>query len=208
MQITRSVRFLNAVADRRGWAKFSLLLDKFYTRYFQVNKQSVAALLKKKEVKQSGLICFICKGNVCRSPFVAEYLKSIDSRRNARRFLSAGLRTKNGRSSPEMILNSALEFGVDLSLHRTSRLTAAMVEKADLIVGMEPVQHIEFLLRFFKWRKKFLLLRAVEAAPNSLVVPDPLFKDEDGVRESFELLVKDGRLLLDALKQTVNQEKQ
>jgi protein-tyrosine-phosphatase len=81
-----------------------------------------------------------------------------------------------------------------------------MVKEADLIVGMEPIQHIEFLLRYFKWRKKFLLLRAVEAAPKSLVVPDPIFKDEEDMRKSFELLVKDGRLLLDALKEMANQE--
>jgi hypothetical protein len=70
---------------------------------------------------------------------------------------------------------------------------------------MEPIHHVEFLLRYFRWRKKFLLLRALESRPPSLIVPDPFDKSPETFRDCFALLARDGQVLLSALRAVTNE---
>lgn len=176
------------------------LLDRGYAQYYWKRNESAVALLSKKRLKRSGTIMVVCKGNVCRSAFLAEYLKTIADPICGFTFTSSGIRTSDGSVSPETALRCAAEYGIDLSSHRGSRITNEEIEKADLIIGMEPIHHVEFLLRYFKWRKKFLLLRALENRTPSLIVPDPFEKSPETFRDCFALLARDGRLLLSALQ--------
>jgi protein-tyrosine phosphatase len=81
-------------------------------------------------------ILLVCNANLCRSPYLAAAL---------RRSLpdveieSAGL-FGAGRQVQSQALASARERGVDLSSHRSRLLNAAMLERADLIIVMEPRQ--------------------------------------------------------------------
>lgn len=75
------------------------------------------------------------------------------------------------------------------------------VESADLIVGMEPIHHVEFCLRYFRWRHKFLLLRTLEKGSNSMKLADPFGQDQDSFRKCYELLVHDGDILLSAIEE-------
>lgn len=65
-------------------------------------------------------LCFLCYGNICRSPFAARYLRQqLDS--GAVSVTSAGFYSEEGRPSPKAAVTAAADFGVDLDSHRSRR---------------------------------------------------------------------------------------
>ena len=86
-------------------------------------------------------ILFICKGNICRSPF-AEY---ISSRKynvfNRYLFYSAGINVINPKSPPEDAIISARNFGVDLQDHKSRPIKYSLVESNDIIVATDTWQY-------------------------------------------------------------------
>jgi protein-tyrosine phosphatase len=77
-------------------------------------------------------LVFVCKGNICRSPF-AEYL--------ARSFgisaTSAGLEAQPGHPAYPRALEVASRRGVDLGQHRSRRFDEMNIRKTDLVVAFE-----------------------------------------------------------------------
>lgn len=194
-------RLLNTLEAAPGWNKFLLVLDILWLRYHSSkhgSRESAAVLAEKLEGR-SGLVLIVCKGNICRSPFLAGYLndrlpKGLVS------FKSAGLRGQEETLPPQAAIEIASNFGIDLSTHKARLLRDEDMESADIIIGMEPIHHLEFCMRRFKWRRKFLLLRTLEKAPDSLRVPDPFGQDTGAFHECYALLAKDAEILLSALR--------
>lgn len=76
-------------------------------------------------------ILFVCKGNICRSPFAEHY---------ARRWLpptvtvkSCGYYPIDGRPSPAIAQQVAQQFGIELESHRSQVISEQLVADADLI---------------------------------------------------------------------------
>jgi hypothetical protein len=46
----------------------------------------------------------------------------------------------------------------------------------------------------------------MENKPQSWTIPDPLFRDRSDFKDCFELLLKDGNLLVAALKELIAEE--
>lgn len=101
---------------------------------------------------------FVCKGNICRSPF-AEAL--------ARRHIpggagiacrSAGIIVGQPESCPRETLAAAERFGIDLSGHRSRRIDRGLVDGADMVFAME-VWQLNRLRKIFPhhMQKMFLL---------------------------------------------------
>jgi protein-tyrosine-phosphatase/predicted ATP-grasp superfamily ATP-dependent carboligase len=73
---------------------------------------------------------FLCKGNICRSPFAAEY---------ARKLLpdveiaSAGYYPEANRPSPPEAVAAAADFGVDLSSSRSKILGRGQLQQSDAV---------------------------------------------------------------------------
>ncbi len=199
-------RVLSALETYRGWGRVNCLLDRLFTLYYNKRQKTALSLIKEKFAGKDGTIIIVCKGNVCRSAFLAEYLRSAFHLSNHFKFTSAGFRTSDGIASPETAQSCAKEVGVDLSGHSGSRLKARDVEEASLIVGMEPVHYLEFVLRYFRWRKKFVLLRALEKGPESLIVTDPFDKGLEDFQRCFSLLIEDGNILASALHEMSRKE--
>ena len=92
-------------------------------------------------------ILFLCKGNVCRSPF-AEY--------RMRRFMegygitvfSAGLRVDIQGAPPLQAHEAAREFGVDLSDHLSKQVNKKMMDAHDIVFVME-LRQIQLLKQTF-----------------------------------------------------------
>ncbi len=81
-------------------------------------------------------ILFVCTGNICRSP-MAEYMTRAVAEERGLDVLvrSAGL-TVVGQPSPSYAVEVMEARGIDMSGHRSRRLSAMMVRSADLVVGM------------------------------------------------------------------------
>lgn len=76
-------------------------------------------------------ILFVCKGNICRSPFAERYARlrlphSVTVK-------SCGYYPVNGRPAPALAQQVAQQFGIDLGDHRSSIINEQLVGDADLI---------------------------------------------------------------------------
>lgn len=68
-------------------------------------------------------ILYVCKGNLCRSPF-AEYLSRKIIQKKGIRSLkveSAGLQVNRSRPSPKEALIAAESFGIDMRAHKSKK---------------------------------------------------------------------------------------
>ncbi len=94
-------------------------------------------------------ILFVCTGNVCRSPMAEGFLRSeaarlgldIDVR-------STGTHAWTGRAATIEGRRVMNEHGVSIDDHRTLELDAALVDWADLVIGMSR-EHVRETVRAF-----------------------------------------------------------
>jgi protein-tyrosine phosphatase len=86
-------------------------------------------------------VLFVCTGNICRSPMAEAFLQrrllevAADAPDGRVRIHSAGTHATLG-SPPPAVLAAAADFGVDLGNHRSRQLDAALLDEADLVIGM------------------------------------------------------------------------
>ena len=122
------------MADKYGSARGFLLYYKY----------RILALLgrfkryKKIEWKSVNRLVFVCKGNICRSPYAEAVARSmnIDT-------VSCGLDTHNGKPANDNAIRNASKRGINLSSHKTRQLASVNISEHDLIVVMEPIQAIQ-----------------------------------------------------------------
>lgn len=85
-------------------------------------------------------LLFVCKGNICRSPF-AEHIAHQGSDNNSRiNIASAGLQVGISQSPPHEAVSIGKQFGVDLAGHLSQQVDEKMMRFFDLILVMEATQ--------------------------------------------------------------------
>lgn len=80
-------------------------------------------------------LVFVCKGNICRSPYAAELARS-----RGLPAISFGLDTRGGDAADSSAMRAGNRAGVDLSRHVSSRVIDYQRRAGDLLLAMEPVQ--------------------------------------------------------------------
>jgi len=113
-------------------------------------------------------VLFVCKGNICRSPFAEHLASKLQGERQSSeiRFASAGLHVSQPIPSPENAIQVARQFGVDLEGHRSMAISRELVESYDMIIAMEAWQYVELRSSFALHQKKMFLLPLLD--PNRL----------------------------------------
>lgn len=96
-------------------------------------------------------LMFVCTANLCRSPIAAVLFRQWLQRQSVSgdwHVLSCGVWAKEGSSLPTTVQQSLLATGIDLTQHRSCRVTADCLAGADLILCMtrlhKEVLHAEF----------------------------------------------------------------
>ena len=84
-----------------------------------------------RRLRNANNLLFVCKGNICRSPFAAEYAKHVLPHKEIR---SAGYYPVPNRPSPDAAIAAALAMGVDLSHWRSSIVTESELHDADAVI--------------------------------------------------------------------------
>ncbi len=84
-------------------------------------------------------LVFVCAGNICRSPF-GEYF----ARQLGLPAVSMGLQADPGKPANPSAARHAAGHGVDLSAHRSQRVSAEALRPDDLVLGFE-LWHVEAL---------------------------------------------------------------
>lgn len=116
-------------------------------------------------------ILFVCTGNTCRSP-MAEGLMRAKAEKEQKNIvtLSAGLFTvPGGTVSP--YAREAVKETVDISSHQTRPLSIALMEAADLVVGLASGHKNTLLRQFPNMKDKIVTLG--ELAGTGEEVQDP-----------------------------------
>jgi protein-tyrosine-phosphatase/predicted ATP-grasp superfamily ATP-dependent carboligase len=119
-------------------------------------------------------IVFLCYGNICRSPLAA---KLAEQRVSGMGIESAGFHASVGRCSPEKMLRVGSSFGLDLSAHRSARVTSEMLKDADLVIAMD-VKNLNSLQRDFPEAQARTTLLGLFGSQPTLEIADPYLVEE------------------------------
>ena len=108
-------------------------------------------------------LVFVCTGNICRSPMAEGMFKKLLEEKGESGIdcSSAGLATFDGRPASDNAQAVALEYGVDISEHKSRMLTRSIARKADLIVCMTDEQY-EMLNRMIPGERLYVLAGGVD----------------------------------------------
>jgi protein-tyrosine phosphatase len=135
-------------------------------------------------------VCFVCLGNICRSPTAEGVMKSLVAAAGLEpRFFidSAGTGAYHvGEAADRRSAAAARRQGIELtSLAR--QFTPDDFQRFDYVVAMDSrnFAYLKRLASNAEQLKKVSLLRSFEEAAKSLDVPDPYF--EDNFDEVFEI---------------------
>ncbi|MDR7415113.1 MAG: ATP-grasp domain-containing protein [Armatimonadota bacterium] len=126
-------------------------------------------------------VLFVCRGNICRSPFAQAYAARIFPR--SVRVQAAGTRARPGATSPPEALKAASAFGVDLRFHRAVRLEPALLEQAQVVLTFDASDLERVRREHPEHREKvFLLGLLLEGDPE---IRDPYGADGAGYRAVY-----------------------
>lgn len=113
-------------------------------------------------------LVFLCKGNICRSPFAAAV-----ARQRGLPAISAGVNAAKGSPAAPGAVVEADKFGVDLSLHRATSILDLDLTADDLLIGFEPF-HIDQLRSSGRSASGYqVTLLGVWLRPANLYIHDP-----------------------------------
>ena len=130
-------------------------------------------------------ILFVCKGNICRSPFAAIRAQALaDATSRGIRCSSAGLRPSPDGRCPSIAVTAARRFGVSLSRHTPVAIDNEMMKEHDLIVVMEADQVAAVRRNWPRHQKPIVLLALFDPGPDGPLdsiervnIPDPFGRD-------------------------------
>jgi protein-tyrosine phosphatase len=91
------------------------------------------AALRGVDLADVNRLVFVCKGNICRSPFAEERARAWGIRAG-----SAGLDADPGRPAAPRAVEAARRRGIDLAAHRSRTLDEVDLRPTDLVVAFEP----------------------------------------------------------------------
>jgi protein-tyrosine-phosphatase len=120
-------------------------------------------------------ILFVCTGNLCRSPMAAVLLRKMLAGRGEEGgwvVESAGTWTIEGEPSPSGAAIVLVERGLDLSAHRSRRVSGELLGRFDLILTMESRHEEALKVEFPHLADRIFML--TDMIGERWDIPDPL----------------------------------
>jgi protein-tyrosine phosphatase len=154
-------------------------------------------------------ICFVCLGNICRSPTAEGVFRklAVDAALEARLTIdSAGTGAWHVGELPDpRSRDAASRRGYDLT-HRARKFTPGDFDRFDLVLAMDR-DNYDSLQRLARGRTHvppIRLLRSFDAsAPADAEVPDPYSGEDDGFEHVLDICERACRGLLDHVRARV-----
>ena len=152
-------------------------------------------------------ILFICYANTCRTPAAEKlakyYAKKYDLKEVS--FDSAGWHMAFDHAQLETIEYVKLK-GIEMSDFKPKPITQALIEKQDLIIGMERYQLTKIKNKFKALKeslkgKLYTLKEFNGADKRELNIPDPYKTEKDRYFEILEIVEKNVEMLVKKIRQ-------
>jgi protein-tyrosine phosphatase len=125
-------------------------------------------------------LVFLCKGNICRSPYASAraQLLGVPS-------ASFGLDAAQGAPANPSAWRTARSRGVDLSAHRSARRESCHITEDDLLIAFEPSQLAEIRRGHFTPRVTLLGIWAQPIRPH---IQDPYGRSDRYFERCFSII--------------------
>jgi protein-tyrosine phosphatase len=130
---------IKKIVYERFGSKWGLLN---YSKYYLRQAFGVYARYRNVEWSRVDKLIFICKGNICRSPWGEGYARHFGICTE-----SYGTDCANDHAADPRAIAYAKSVGIDLSSHRTRHIRALIPQASDLLVVMEP-DHLVAVAQF------------------------------------------------------------
>lgn len=121
-----------------------------------------------REVQTIRRLVFVCKGNICRSPYAEARARLLGLPA-----ISAGLEADPGKLANERFARVARSFGVDLSGHRTRHIAGLEMRAEDLLIAFEPTQGSALRTRYAGAGVRTIALLGMFCYPQTPYIHDP-----------------------------------
>jgi protein-tyrosine phosphatase len=122
----------NNYGGKKGLVKYYLYKAAYYVNYFNLDDPP--------RIDNVERFVFVCRGNICRSPYAEYYANKIGLNS-----VSAGFDARPNNPAYDVAIHVANERGVDLSSHKAKMISAINLQETDLILVMEP-WHLKVLI--------------------------------------------------------------
>ena len=145
-------------------------------------------------------LLFVCSGNTCRSPLAEAFARKIAERRGIAdvRVSSAGTNAWDNFPATDEALLVGMERGVDLTGHRSRKITSAIISEADLIFVMT-AGHLEQVKQLGGRGKVHVIDEYASGTPYEGIA-DPYGGNLDAYRKTADVLETELEKLFDRLK--------
>lgn len=127
-------------------------------------------------------LVFVCKGNICRSPYAAEKARMLGVPA-----ISFGIEAREGAPAEAAAIRNAARRGVDLSQHRSSPYDDRRLQAPDLVVVFEPQQFDE-IRRRFEDRQLIVTLLGIWSKPCTPYIHDPYGRSDDSFQRCYAII--------------------
>jgi protein-tyrosine-phosphatase/predicted ATP-grasp superfamily ATP-dependent carboligase len=131
-------------------------------------------------------VLFVCKGNICRSPFAEAYARRTLPEKTV---ASSGYFPRPDRSAPPEAVEAAREVGVDLGPHRSTVLSSDALDAADAVFVFDEENHRRVRTDHPASRPK--LHRLGDLAPNGeRDIVDPYGRPLEDFRRTYRTIIR------------------
>jgi protein-tyrosine-phosphatase len=145
-------------------------------------------------------VLFVCSGNTCRSPLAEVIARRMANEAGRSDIIvsSAGTQAWDGSPASDGSLLVGIERGLDLSAHRSRRLTIEIIRESDVILVMAP-SHLAQVKEMDATANAHLLGGFVAGDEPGATVQDPFGGDLQAYRETADDIEKALTGVLDKL---------
>lgn len=149
---------------------------------------------KTKNTTKTKKICFVCLGNICRSPLaegIANYLyattfKHTNKNATALEFSSAGTSGfHNGEGIDARSIAIAKQHNIDISSYKSKQVSPYAHSEVDMFIAMDRQNYANLLKLGFAPERIALL---GDFGLGGEEVPDPYYGGSDGFSKVYEML--------------------
>jgi protein-tyrosine-phosphatase/predicted ATP-grasp superfamily ATP-dependent carboligase len=134
------------------------------------SRQRHRTALAHQALRRADRVLFVCKGNICRSPFAQRLAQRVAPAHV--QVTSGGYHRPPGRPCPPEAVSAAEEMGINLHTHRSQLVSPAMMHEADVIFVFDD-DNVRTLRDRYPWAMPKVHLLGSLSDRRPPVIPDP-----------------------------------